>query len=609
MDYNLQIIMASEDQNSDSHFRRKLLCIDSQLGSEDVECIKFLVTHLELVTQRKMEECKSALEIFDLFQQYDHLSKDNTILLGEILYVIKKPLLEHLKDFQNLSEEYLSSRKNILVFREKYNFLKILVNIDSHLGDDNVASLKFLCRDLVSQGKLKRCARALDVFHLLLTEKEMTEKDHTVLVELLTIVKKSLLQKFSYKTEDVERQRKIPLFRQLLYKLSINITQEDLKEMGFLVKNDIPGTWESPLDWLIRLEEEDKISETSLEYLEEIFERTKRSLLAHINAYKNQRNVQAEAPPENEPVQQMGESHSLSMSSVTDALPVYSSDDEHVNNNGDPANLPPSNPLEAMANPSKTNPDCYKMNGENRGLCVIVNNVEFDKQEKREGSTKDAETLKGVFEWLDFTTYIHTNVTKEELEVILKKYQKNPGHKTADCFVFCILSHGDFGCIFTSDDKAFSIKKILSHFTAQECVALAQKPKLFFIQACQGYETQSSITIKTDGKPFDPILPPSVETVPNWAHFLLSLSTVPGYVSFRDAKKGSWFIQSLCKHLEDMVPGADILTILTAVNKDVGSETNKTGTKKQMPLLSSTLYKMVKFPVSKKMLPQTKEFP
>lgn len=46
---------------------------------------------------------------------------------------------------------------------------------------------------------------------------------------------------------------------------------------------------QSPLDWLIHLEEEDKISETSLEYLEKIFELTKRSLLAHIKAYKNQR--------------------------------------------------------------------------------------------------------------------------------------------------------------------------------------------------------------------------------------------------------------------------------------------------------------------------------
>lgn len=160
-----------------------------------------------------------------------------------------------------------------------------------------------------------------------------------------------------------------------------------------------------------------------------------------------------------------------------------------------------------------------------------------------------------MFEWLDFTTYIHTNVTKKELEEFLKKYQKYPGHKDGDCFVFCILSHGDFGCIFTSDDEAFSIKEILSHFTAQECVALAQKPKLFFIQACQGYEVQPFVSIKTDGKTFDPILPPSVETVPNWAHFLLGLSTVPGYVSFRDEKKGSWFIQSLCKHLKDMVPG------------------------------------------------------
>ncbi|XP_049628872.1 caspase-10-like [Suncus etruscus] len=478
------------------------------------------------------------------------------------------------------------------------HFRRKLLYIDSQLGSEDVESLKFLCRDLVSHGKLKRCTRALDVFHLLLTEKEMTEKDHIVLVELLTMVKKSLLQTLSYKIEDVERQGKISLFRQLLYKLSTNITQEDLKPMGFLVKNDISGTWESPLDWLTRLEEEDKISETSLEYLEEIFELTKRSLLAYINDYKKERNAQAEAPPENEPVQQMGESPSLSMSAVNDALPIYSSNDEHVNNNGDPANLPPSNPLEAMANPSKTTLDCYKMNGENRGLCVIVNNVEFGKQEKREGSTKDAETLKSVFEWLDFTTYIHTNVTKKGLEVILKEYQKNPGHKAADCFVFCILSHGDFGSIITSDDKAFSIKKILSHFTAQKCTALAQKPKLFFIQACQGSKIQPSISIKTDGKT-DPILPPSEETVPDWAHFLLSLSTVPGYGSFRNKEKGSWFIQSLCKNLKKMVSGADILTILTAVNKDVGSKTDKTGTLKQMPLISSTLCKALPHKIPK----------
>jgi len=41
-----------------------------------------------------------------------------------------------------------------------------------------------------------------------------------------------------------------------------------------------------------------------------------------------------------------------------------------------------------------------------------------------------------------------------------------------------------------------------------------------------------------------------IETLPNEADFLLAMSTVPGYVSYRSKSDGTWFIRSLVQMLE-----------------------------------------------------------
>ncbi|XP_007190569.2 caspase-10 isoform X5 [Balaenoptera acutorostrata] len=277
--------------------------------------------------------------------------------------------------------------------------------------------------------------------------------------------------------------------------------------------------------------------------------------------------------------------------------------DEHVQRNGDRATPVSVEMLGASVDTltsetSTKETAVYRMDRKHRGLCVVVNNHSFTSLSKRPGTNKDAECLKRVFQWLGFSVRIYVNVTKGRLEEVLQQFQTHPGHADGDCFVFCVLTHGKFGAVYSSDGDLIPIRQIMSHFTAQQCPALAHKPKLFFIQACQGEEIQPSVSIEADAVNPEHVPPSLQDSVPVEADFLLGLATVPGYVSFRHVEEGSWYIQSLCNHLKDLVPRQeDILSILTAVNDDVSRQADKRGKKKQMPQPAFTLRKKVVFPV------------
>ncbi|XP_008050480.1 caspase-10-like, partial [Carlito syrichta] len=164
-------------------------------------------------------------------------------------------------------------------------------------------------------------------------------------------------------------------------------------------------------------------------------------------------------------------------------------------------------------------------------------------------------SLSHVFQWLGFSVSKHDNLTKACLEKVLEKYKSHPDHAGADCFVFCVLTHGNLGTVYSTDEAPIPIREIMSYFTAQQCPGLAKKPKLFFIQACQGSEIQPYVSIEADA-----VNPENTEqcsigdSIPTEADFLLGLATVPGYKSFRHKKEGSWYIQSLCSHLKKLVP-------------------------------------------------------
>uniref|UniRef100_A0A2K5JCD8 Caspase 10 n=1 Tax=Colobus angolensis palliatus TaxID=336983 RepID=A0A2K5JCD8_COLAP len=376
----------------------------------------------------------------------------------------------------------------------KVSFRKKLLIIDSNLEVKDVERLKFLCIGLVPNKKLEKSSSASDVFEHLLAEDLLSEGDSFFLAELLYIIRqKKLLQYLDYTKEKVEQL--LPI------KGKISLFRNLLYELSQSIDSE-------NLKEMIFL-------------LNDSLPKTEMTSLSFLALLEKQDKIDED-----------------NLTCLEDLCKVV---------------VP-----KLLRNIEKYKREkwapTYRMNRDHRGLCVIVNNHSFISLGDRRGTHKDAEILRGVFQWLGFTVHIYNDVTKVEMEKVLQKQKSNPAHADGDCFVFCILTHGEYGAVYSSDEALIPIREITSHFTALQCPGLAEKPKLFFIQACQGEKIQPSKSIEADA--LNPEQAPTSlqDSIPVEADFLLGLATVPGYVSFRHVEEGSWYIQSLCNHLKVLVP-------------------------------------------------------
>jgi hypothetical protein len=98
--------------------------------------------------------------------------------------------------------------------------------------------------------------------------------------------------------------------------------------------------------------------------------------------------------------------------------------------------------------------------------------------------------LKRVFTKLHFLVEQHDDLTDVDIQRLLVDKAHNVDHREYDCFVCCILSHGGLGLVYGTNGKPVKIKDLTTSLTPSRCPTLANKPKLFFIQACQGREVQ-----------------------------------------------------------------------------------------------------------------------
>lgn len=146
-------------------------------------------------------------------------------------------------------------------------------------------------------------------------------------------------------------------------------------------------------------------------------------------------------------------------------------------------------------------------------------------------------------------------------------------------FPVVVLSHGNEGILY-GYDHSYPAHKIWEPFTADKsvnvmpanmkiifsrCPSLAGKPKLFFIQACQGSKMDSGTEVNSPFKhpPIFPIskvkmartMTDSLATyrTPLYADFLLAHSTVAGFYSWRNTVSGSWFIQVCTQQLSPSI--------------------------------------------------------
>lgn len=266
------------------------------------------------------------------------------------------------------------------------------------------------------------------------------------------------------------------------------------------------------------------------------------------------------------------------------------------------------------------NEGCYKMDSSPVGICLLINNVEFKKNRKYEvherrtnlnkniqnskdkhklprldlndrvGSNLDADKLERLFNNFDFEVQRHNDLDQRGILRVVTEVSSND-HSAYDCFLLIILSHGDNGCVFGVDGFSVDISTIQQKFVAQNCTSLADKPKIFIIQACQGTKAMPSVApdsdIYHDGPQPENLINKSV---PNKADFLVAYSTVPGFLSYRSRMSGTYFVKEIVEIFKKNYERQDLLSMMIMVNHEVGKYEHK-----QVPMPVPTLRKKVFF--------------
>ncbi|KAM9484721.1 caspase-8-like isoform 3-T6 [Salvelinus alpinus] len=551
------------------------------------------------------------------------------------------------------------------------DFQKLLLRVEQALSSEEVQALAFLCKDLLE----KDCSSVPTASKLfsLLTEQELLTTDQLYLLAdlLCTIQRHSLMRELGLNNQLPTTSSLISPYRKLLYDLSENTTEDELREIKFLLVNILPRRKlednVTTLQVFLEMEKIDILSVIKLNIVESIFGSVCPMLKTRINQFKTRQGPvnqktgvgllrprsSSACLPENQAVSMLPRrpvscglsasqpstevstlnpadtaldvrrvsdtadavlSHRLGLLSTSgDNNAALSQENHHVSSvpscghhkNFDPANR-------QTGNTTKEEVGEYAMTGRKRGYCLIINNYNFKNSPKllnnREGTQVDESSLVSVFEWLGFETQIEPDCSREQLLSLVAELRSRD-HSQMDCLVCCVLSHGLEGCVYGVDGLKVRVRELTEPFSGLECSSLRGKPKLFFIQACQGINEQQPVFIQSDCPGADGSTTTSSictdavvprDSIPSDADFLLGMATVPHFASFRDKRQGTWFIQSLCQNLINLVSsGYDLLSILTKVNDDVSSKSDNHGTRKQMPQPAYSLRKRLVFPIPK----------
>lgn len=238
------------------------------------------------------------------------------------------------------------------------------------------------------------------------------------------------------------------------------------------------------------------------------------------------------------------------------------------------------------------------------GLAVIINENEFVESyqnvgerlflEERKGSEIDCRKLESLWQDFGFRVETHIDLTMNEIFRLPTDLQIRD-LSSYDIFVLCIMSHGQKGCFYSSDSREIDIDHFVGEF-ADKC--MVSKPKLFFIQACQGNQHNKGIPVCPEvpvQRKLEVDSRPQTEIVPRYADIFQAVATVDNYVSYRDEQDGSLFISHLVKNISEYGNKEDIQAILTRVQNDVSKENAAFDNKlyKQLPVSKSTLLRKV----------------
>lgn len=465
----------------------------------------------------------------------------------------------------------------------------LFMAISNKLSEYNVQCLIFLCTEYASTSDLEKITEGYELFRVLNQNGKLENEDSWLLKELLFRIKRMDLLKtqMGANQEEIEKEledrTQISPYRVFLFQIAEQLSRDHIDKIKFLLNDKVSRPKlqkKTMLEIFLEMERSGLLAEGDFQELKDQMKSIQRiDLLNKITCFEETRK---KGLPQQE--------------SHTDAKMWTERELQ-------PREKQPKVPTPVVREqqvPSPNLGEAYRMDDGTLGYCLIINNFDFSASvirtlNNREGTNTDAETLKKIFQWLQFTVEERPDLTANQICQAMEEYRRK-NHRDMSCFVCCILSHGHKGVVFGTDGLPVPINELTGFVNGQRCQSLAGKPKVFFIQACQGNKQQRAVHIQSDSVQDSESDASIMASLPITTDFLIGMATVEDYESYRHTSDGSIYMQSLCKHLEKLCPREfDLMTILTEVNKEVATKVlNRC---KQMPEIRTTLRKKLIFPV------------
>ncbi|XP_065643146.1 caspase-7-like [Hydra vulgaris] len=196
----------------------------------------------------------------------------------------------------------------------------------------------------------------------------------------------------------------------------------------------------------------------------------------------------------------------------------------------------------------------YTFDSNSCGLCVILCNTKFKSLPDRYGANKDVVTLSETFSKLNFKVKTEENKSRNQMFQIIRKCGNE---KDVNCFVCFISSHGQLETVFGIDEEPLTFEEMRSAIGNNPHNLLANKPKIFFIDACQVITSSLSYS---NGNVQE-------------QDYCFSVSTTPGHMSWRSSN-GTFYLKALCRVINNLLEKNEqisLMDILFQLNSEMGN--------------------------------------
>ncbi|KAM4608902.1 CASP8 and FADD-like apoptosis regulator [Polymixia lowei] len=379
------------------------------------------------------------------------------------------------------------------------HLLPMINDIAGALNSGECRTAFYLC------GSSDTNSSVADVKEMLKSHLIRGRMDDLFLLELVFELRRfDILRKmFGTNKDEVERtlghRHVLSRFRVLMANVSEDITNEDLKNIKFLLSDTLSrekmDKAKTFLDVVVELEKLDKISPERVDFICQCLRNIGRVDLAKkIDLY--QRSVGA-------PQQQSVVSHQITQQQRLRAPVSYPTQNCNPPKHQPMEVQPLHTALEKLAVPVKRRQNCqssldeYTLHSDSRRVCVIIDCV-----------GNDGERLEHTFRNLHFKVVLHKWLTVDEALSVLREISRQKENYKADAFVCCMISRGTPTDLLATDSQNTGLRldTIRYLFNAEACPMLAGKPKLFFIQRYSVPEPQACAStahrdedLETDG--------------------------------------------------------------------------------------------------------------